>query len=115
MVPKDRGAALAHNQGISFLETSAKTNYNIDETFETLAKQILRKVGATHLISWKLIGRGGGKLLSTVFLITSIRDKTVFRMTFGESSILKCGYISPQGYCLCVDCRDPHYNALIQL
>ena len=44
VVPKDRGAALAHNQNISFLETSAKTNFNIDETFETLAKQILKKV-----------------------------------------------------------------------
>lgn len=44
VVPKDRGAALAHNQGIPFLETSAKTNYNIDEAFEQLAKQILRKV-----------------------------------------------------------------------
>ena len=43
-MPKDRGAALAHNQGISFLETSAKTNSNIDETFETLARQILKKV-----------------------------------------------------------------------
>ena len=44
MVPKEKGTALAHNQGITFLETSAKTNYNIDEAFETLAKQILRKV-----------------------------------------------------------------------
>ena len=44
VVSKERGAALAHNQGISFLETSAKTNYNIEEVFETLAKQILRKV-----------------------------------------------------------------------
>ena len=44
VVPKDRGAALAHNQSIPFLETSAKTNFNIDETFETLAKQILKKV-----------------------------------------------------------------------
>nr|ABD65434.1 Rab10 [Suberites domuncula] len=46
VVPKDRGNALAHNQGISFLETSAKTNYNIEEAFEQLAKQILRKVPA---------------------------------------------------------------------
>lgn len=43
VVSKERGAALAHNQGISFLETSAKTNCNIEEVFETLAKQILRK------------------------------------------------------------------------
>lgn len=50
VVPKDRGAALAHNQAIPFLETSAKTNYNIDEAFEMLAKQILRKVKGESVI-----------------------------------------------------------------
>ena len=44
MVPKDRGAALAHDQNIPFLETSAKTNVNIDEIFETLTKLILKRV-----------------------------------------------------------------------
>jgi len=68
IVPKDRGAALAHNQNISFLETSAKTNYNIDETFETLAKQILKKVpkkkeeeGVLDLNRQKKVDSGGSK------------------------------------------------------
>ncbi|XP_064382537.1 ras-related protein Rab-10-like [Halichondria panicea] len=43
VVSKERGAALAHNQNIPFLETSAKTNLNVEEVFETLAKQILKK------------------------------------------------------------------------
>ena len=55
IVPKDRGAALAHNQNISFLETSAKTNYNIDETFETLAKQILKKVCMYVLLQYLFV------------------------------------------------------------
>lgn len=50
VVPKEKGVALAHNQGISFLETSAKTNYNIDEAFETLARQILKKVKSKYTI-----------------------------------------------------------------
>ena len=44
VVSKERGEALAASQGIKFLETSAKTNYNIDEAFEQLARQILKKV-----------------------------------------------------------------------
>ena len=31
VVPRDRGEELARSQGIPFLETSAKTNHNIDE------------------------------------------------------------------------------------
>ena len=36
VVPKDRGEQLAHSQGIPFLETSAKTNHNIDEVRDHL-------------------------------------------------------------------------------
>ena len=73
MVPKDRGAALAHNQGISFLETSAKTNCNIDETFETLARQILRKVGATRPINLMTFWGSGRGILTAVTLVTTSR------------------------------------------
>lgn len=52
VVSKERGAALAHNQSIPFLETSAKTNYNVEEVFETLAKQILKKVSCLVLYVW---------------------------------------------------------------
>lgn len=44
VVSKEKGESLASNQGVPFLETSAKTNYNIDEAFERLARLILRKV-----------------------------------------------------------------------
>ena len=45
VVSKEKGEALARSQDVPFLETSAKTNYNIDEAFEKLARHILRKVG----------------------------------------------------------------------
>ena len=44
VVSKENGEALAWSQGVPFLETSAKTNYNIDESFEKLAHLILKKV-----------------------------------------------------------------------
>ena len=47
VVPKEKGEALARSQGIPFLETSGKTNYNIDEAFEKLARLILKKVSKT--------------------------------------------------------------------
>ena len=40
----DDGQRLADSQGIPFLETSAKSNVNIDEAFMTMAKLILEKV-----------------------------------------------------------------------
>ena len=43
VVPKER-EQLGQQQNIPFLETSAKTNANIDEAFETLARLILKKV-----------------------------------------------------------------------
>lgn len=44
VVSRERGDQLATQQNIPFLETSAKTNMNIDETFEKLARLILKKV-----------------------------------------------------------------------
>jgi Ras-related protein Rab-10 len=43
VVPKERGEQLGQQQNIPFLETSAKTNTNIDEAFESLARLILKK------------------------------------------------------------------------
>ncbi len=45
---KEKGDSLARSQNIPFLETSAKTNYNIDEAFEKLARLILKKVGVFY-------------------------------------------------------------------
>lgn len=44
VIPKDQGEELARQQAIPFLETSAKTNHNISEAFETLARLILKRV-----------------------------------------------------------------------
>ena len=40
-VPEEKGINLAQKLGIKFLETSAKLNININETFETLIDEIL--------------------------------------------------------------------------
>ena len=44
VVSKEKGDNLATSQNVPFLETSAKTNYNIEEAFEKLARHILKKV-----------------------------------------------------------------------
>ena len=43
VIPKERGEAIAKENGIRFLETSAKTNVNIDKAFMDLSESILDK------------------------------------------------------------------------
>ena len=47
VVSRERAELLASEQEIPLLETSAKTNVNIDKTFEMLARLILEKVCVT--------------------------------------------------------------------
>ena len=46
-IPKERGEAIAAENGIKFLETSAKTNINIEEAFMQLSECILDKIPGT--------------------------------------------------------------------
>jgi len=43
VIPKERGESIAKENGIRFLETSAKTNVNIDKAFIELSESILDK------------------------------------------------------------------------
>lgn len=43
VVSKERGEQIAREHGIRFLETSAKTNVNIEQAFFYLAEDILKK------------------------------------------------------------------------
>lgn len=43
VISKERGESIARDNGIRFLETSAKTNVNIDKAFYELAESILEK------------------------------------------------------------------------
>lgn len=43
VITKDKGEAIARDHNISFLETSAKANINIEEAFTQLAEAILQK------------------------------------------------------------------------
>ena len=43
VIPKERGEVIAKENGIRFLETSAKTNVNIDRAFMELSEAILDK------------------------------------------------------------------------
>ena len=44
VVSKERGDAIAREHNLRFLETSAKTNINIDKAFVELAETILEKM-----------------------------------------------------------------------
>lgn len=50
VVPRDQGEMLARQQDITFMETSAKTNHNINEAFDALAKLILKRVREIHVL-----------------------------------------------------------------
>ncbi|XP_072027073.1 ras-related protein Rab-10-like isoform X2 [Amphiura filiformis] len=43
MISKERGEAISRENGIKFLETSAKANINVEKAFMTLAEDILKK------------------------------------------------------------------------
>jgi len=43
VVPKEKGQTIAREHGISFMETSAKSNINIEKAFHELAQSILSK------------------------------------------------------------------------
>lgn len=42
-VPKEDGEELAKRLGLIFLETSAKTSYNIEEAFQEMAQQLIKE------------------------------------------------------------------------
>lgn len=44
MISKEQGQALANECGIKFLETSAKSNINVEEAFFTLARDIKKRL-----------------------------------------------------------------------
>lgn len=51
IIPTSQGEAIAREHGIRFLETSAKSNINIDRVFMDLAEAILNKVCYNHFNS----------------------------------------------------------------
>ncbi|KVH99996.1 Small GTPase superfamily, partial [Cynara cardunculus var. scolymus] len=46
-VPTSKGQALADEYGMKFLETSAKTNMNVEEVFFTIARDIKQRLSET--------------------------------------------------------------------
>ena len=50
-IPKERGEAIARQNGVTFLETSAKENVNIEDAFFQLSEIILEKKPAASLHS----------------------------------------------------------------
>jgi len=45
-VPYSKGQALANEFGIKFFETSAKSNINVEETFQSIAREIMVRLSA---------------------------------------------------------------------
>ena len=51
-IPKERGESISRDNGITFLETSAKNNINIEEAFMQISERILDKLpGAVPVTS----------------------------------------------------------------
>lgn len=48
MVPFSRGQALANEFGIKFFETSAKSNINVEEVFQSISKDIMQRLASTQ-------------------------------------------------------------------
>ena len=46
-VPTSKGQALADEYGIKFLETSAKTNLNVEQVFFSIARDIKQRLADT--------------------------------------------------------------------
>ena len=44
LISKERGEAIARENGIPFLETSAKNNINVEEAFMQMSERILDKL-----------------------------------------------------------------------
>lgn len=44
VISKEQGQALASEYGVKFLETSAKSNINVEEAFFTLARDIKKRL-----------------------------------------------------------------------
>ena len=63
-ISKNEGENLANSYKIPFFECSAKENINIDEIFNTLAKNIYEKVGNRYTISVKLNSNNFKKKIS---------------------------------------------------
>ncbi|XP_007606406.2 ras-related protein Rab-13-like [Cricetulus griseus] len=51
-VLKEQADKLAREHGIRFFETSAKSSMNVDEAFNSLARDILLKSGGRRSVSW---------------------------------------------------------------
>ena len=63
-ISKNEGENLANSYKIPFFECSAKENINIDEIFNTMAKNIYEKVGNRYTISVKLNSNNFKKKIS---------------------------------------------------
>jgi Ras-related protein Rab-2A len=63
-VTYEEGEALAKENGLMFLETSAKTAYNVEEAFEMSAKTILRNIDSSR----------------TTMPETSVKDNLMYRV-----------------------------------
>lgn len=50
VIPKERGEAISREHSITFMETSAKANINIEAAFMHLTEVILNKVGLSKII-----------------------------------------------------------------
>ena len=75
MISKERGESIARKNGVRFLETSAKTNVNIERAFMELSENILEK---TRGIQVKYFPR-----LNYIYVTSKVTKLTIGTKMFG--------------------------------
>jgi len=63
VISKERGESIARENGVRFLETSAKTNVNIERAFMELSENILEKTPGIQVIHFLQVDGWTSKLL----------------------------------------------------
>ena len=58
VVDRERGAELAREYGLKFMETSAKNSVNVDEAFMTLARDIKKRLIDTGKLASEAVAAG---------------------------------------------------------
>ena len=74
MVSTADGAALAESWGVPYVETSAKTNANVDDAFYTAVKEV------RHALATQFFATSAASHVPTAFMITK---RTWWSLAFG--------------------------------
>ncbi|KAL0968917.1 hypothetical protein UPYG_G00273670 [Umbra pygmaea] len=78
-VSKDRGEKLAIDYGVKFLETSAKSSFNVEEAFYTLARDIMDNLNSKTSENDPPAGSAGGPVKISEKRLSSKKIKSLLK------------------------------------